>query len=139
MSKELRGLLQASEDLRHNLKKFLDKYEAAAENISLSSLSLEERSDCVTLYQVQDILFDAYILLKNLDKPVKAEGYLDKQKNGRYAIGDVELTSGMYVEYFSDEDGGYYVPSRLEHNGDDYYIVELGKDRSIEGLKVRIK
>ncbi|XWU16647.1 DUF5348 domain-containing protein (plasmid) [Bacillus subtilis] len=31
------------------------------------------------------------------------------------------------------------MPSRVEHNGEDYYIVAMGREKSIEGLRVRIK
>lgn len=140
MSKELRQLVAGSEEFKMVLKKFLSMYEEAADNTDASLLSIEERSNFNVLYEVQDKIIDAYRLLEYLDKPVKSEGRLEKLSNGRYSVNGFELSSGSYVEYFSDdEDGGSFVPSRLEHNGHDYYIVSLGKDKSIEDLKIKIK
>lgn len=140
MSSEIRNLVQSAEDLQLTLKRFLDKYQELEENTNRSSLSVDERSQFVLLYQAQDEIWDAYNLLKRLDEPVRAEGYLEKGSNGRYEVDGLELSSGSYIEYFSeDEDGGCYVPSRLEHNGGDYYIVTLGREKSIQGLKVRVK
>lgn len=141
MSNELKDLVEnGAWALQKSLKLFLDKYQDVEDNTARSSLTVEERSNFMMLYQVQDKISDAYYLLKNLDKPVRAEGRLEKQSNGRYQVDGVELTSGSYVEFYEDdEDGGYYIPSRVEHNGEDYYIVALGREQSIEGLKVRIK
>lgn len=141
MSNEFKDLIEnGAWALRKSLKMFLDKYQEVEENTARSELSTDERSQLVILYQVQDKISDAYYLLKNLDKPVRAEGRLEKQSNGRYQVDGVELTSGSYVEFFDDdEDGGCYVPSRVEHNGEDYYIVALGREKSIKGLRVRIK
>ena len=141
MSNEFKDLVENGVwALQRNLKLFLDKFTDVEENTALSLLSVESRSQFVILYQAQDKILDAYNLLKNLDKPVRVEGFLEKQFNGRYVAGGVELTSGSYVEFFDDdEDGGCYVPSYIEHNGEDYYLTVLGKEKPIEGLQVRIK
>ena len=80
--------------------------------------------------------------LTYLSQPIKTEGKLLKQSNGRYAVNGVELTSGCSVEYLSDHAG--YEPhqtrwksSRIEHNGSDYYIV--GGSFSLNGITVRIR
>lgn len=141
MSNELKDLADNGVwALQKSLKLFLGKYQNMEESTDRSILSVEERSQLVILYQAQDKIWDAYNLLKRLNEPVKAEGYLQKNANGRYEVDGIELTSGSYVEYFDeDEDGGRYLPSSLEHNGDDYYIVDLGQEKSIQGLQVRIK
>lgn len=126
--------------LTKSLKLFLEKYQDMEENTNQSTLSIDERSQLIALYQVQNKLEDAYHQLKKLSSPVIAEGRLKKNSINRYEVNGVELTSGSYVEYLSeDEDGNYYIPSSIEHNGEDYYIVNLGRDKKIEGLQVRIK
>lgn len=45
----------------------------------------------MVLYQVQDKIYEAYMLLQNLEKPVRAEGYLEKLSNGRYQVDEVEI------------------------------------------------
>lgn len=140
MSNELKQLLDSGVDLQYALKRFLEKYREAEVNMDRSVLTVEERSDYVVLYQASDKISDAYRLLKTLDKPIRADGILVKNSNGRYEVNGIELTSGSSVEFFSDdEDGGCYVPSRIEHNGEDYYIYDLGRDENIEGVRVRIK
>lgn len=141
MSKEFRDLVRAGEDLQYALKRFMDIYEEVQENTAQSALSVEERSDFVVFYRANRKLEDAYWLLEKVYKPVKAEGHLEKNSIGRYEVEGIQLSSGSYVEFFSDddEDGGCYVPSRVEHGGEDYYIVALGKEKPIEGLKVRIR
>lgn len=67
------------------------------------------------------------------------EGYLIKNgTTGRYEIEgkDRYFTSGSPLEVWN----GYeerWVRSRVEHNGKDYYIVDVGHDEYIGGLLVR--
>lgn len=82
--------------------------------------------------------------LEWLDKPIVAEGVLVKNANERYEIEGtgVEFTSGrpLDVWHYDDWKEEYkWTRSRLEHGNGDYYIVALGKDVSIEGLKVRAR
>lgn len=136
----IKKLVNHSVRLEHDLKRFLEMYKDVEDNTNQSALSVEERSDFNLLYQIQDKIGDAYFLLDKLNKDVKAAGYLEKNVNDRYEVNGMELTSGSYVEfYWADDDGGCYVPSRLEHSGQDYYIVALGRDKLIQGLQVRIK
>ena len=125
--------------LQKSLKLFLDKYKDMEDSTDRTALSVEERSQLVLLYQAQDKIWNAYQLLDRINKPVVAQGQLTKNANGRYEVNGVELTAGEYIEYYEAEDGGCYLPSRVEHSGEDYYIVALGRDKSIQGLQVRIK
>ena len=102
------------------------------------------------LASVLSDLDDAVRSLNYLSRPIKTEGTLHKQSNGRYEVNGTELTSGHGVEYLATDDrhsvyvNGDYQPvpywrsSRIEHNGKDYYIVgaDIG---SLEGLTVRIR
>jgi len=51
------------------------------------------------------------------------EGYLTKQKNGRYAINGAEFTSGDCLEV---KIVPYWVTMRIEHDGHDYYLLNDG-------------
>lgn len=83
-----------------------------------------------------------------LNRPVTAEGYLQKQNNGRYALYGTELQCGSGIEYLCEDDSTYYdfesgkcrpywKASRIEHNNANYYIAGCKKD--IDSVKVRIR
>jgi len=70
-------------------------------------------------------------------KTKKKTGILEKnQEDGRYYVKgtDICFTSGEPIEFMKNKK---YAASTVEHNGDDYYIVGLGRDVPIEGIKVR--
>ncbi len=86
-----------------------------------------------------------------LSKPIKMEGVLHKNSNGRYEIKGHEFSSGCGIEYLAIDDWHcrydendeyvqtpYWCASRVEHNGEDYYIVGAN-DVKLEGLRVRIR
>lgn len=127
--------------LRKAIKDFEKAYEDMRNNTDLFDLNIDERSYLIRLGIVNDRLYSSAILLNKVDKEIIADGILTKKKNGRYEINNIELSSGCNIEFIKkDEDGlEYYYPSRIEHNGEDYYILSLGKDVKIEGLKVRIR
>lgn len=49
-----------------------------------------------------------------------AQGYLWMQENGRYAVDGDELTAGRGIEV---EIGGKWLPMRIEHDGEEYYLL----------------
>ncbi|WP_313563729.1 DUF5348 domain-containing protein [Ruminiclostridium cellobioparum] len=76
-----------------------------------------------------------------LNRPIAYTGYLHKNSRGRYETGDKEYTSGSGIEVLIYDDfyeKNRWVKTRVEHNGDDYYLVGYG-DISMQGLKVRIR
>lgn len=94
--------------------------------------------------RVLDLLGDVDSILEWLEKPIVAEGVLVKNAGGRYQIDgtDVEFTSGRPLDVWHYDDWKekeVWTRSRVEHGNGDYYIVALGKDVSIEGLKVRTR
>lgn len=91
-----------------------------------------------------DMLGDVDAILEWLEKPIVAEGLLVKNENGRYEIDGtgVEFSSGRPLDVWHYDDWkekGGWTRSRVEHGNGDYYIVALGKDVPIEGLKVRTR
>ncbi|MFV0538522.1 MAG: DUF5348 domain-containing protein [Dysgonomonas sp.] len=78
-----------------------------------------------------------------LTLPIKCEGALFKNEEGRYEIesGDY-YSSGSLIEYLSYDERydeyPYWKKSRVEHNGEDYYIVGA-PDLSMNGVSVRVR
>ncbi|MBX0320341.1 DUF5348 domain-containing protein [Shouchella clausii] len=82
-------------------------------------------------------LEDISYMMDWLEKPIAADGVLAKNHNGRYGVQDIELTSGHPLEVW-DEEYKEWSLSRIEYDND-YYITSLGRDKSIEGVRVRIR
>lgn len=89
---------------------------------------------------------EASEIISYLKKPVKGEYVLHKNCNGRYECSAHEYTCGNCIEYYAydeTEERYRWVISRVEHDGDDYYIVNskwLRCNRNavpLEGLRVR--
>lgn len=72
-----------------------------------------------------------------LERPVTHKGHLLKQLNGRYTVQDFELTSGTVCEIM-DEDSEWNL-TRIEHSGDDYYAVCLGKEVILSDRLCRLR
>lgn len=73
--------------------------------------------------------------------PVRYRGKLHKQSNGRYCLGEYELTSGCGIEvlvYNDWSEEGRWIWTSIEHNGVDYYLVHQ-PDVCLEGLEARIR
>ena len=97
------------------------------------------------LSEIVGYLNNAAQNMNYLDKPVKEEGTLVKDENGRYCIGNKTLTSGHCAEFLlpieSDEEGNpvyTWVFSRVEHNGKDYYIYRYPQF-SMQGIRARYR
>lgn len=77
--------------------------------------------------------------IKWVTSPVAAEGRLVKNNRDRYEIEgtEIELTSGSTVDAYDDDER--WRTTRVEHNGEDYYIVGLGRDTKIHDVLVRVR
>ncbi|WP_342404236.1 DUF5348 domain-containing protein [Brevibacillus sp. FSL K6-2834] len=111
------------------------------ENIEPSVLSADERLEYHLLYRATEHLEAALYDLSYLNKKVSAQGRLYKNSSGRYAINeDHYFTCGETIEILmnEEEDGGYWVRTRIEHNGEDYYAVDRPKI-SLQGTMARVR
>lgn len=104
------------------------------------------------LYRIMEKLEEVTHTIKYLEKPIKADGTLHKNANGRYEVQEIELSSGCGLEYLAcdeyheiyceDTDEYKKVPywkaSRIEHDGKGYYIVGADYD-DLENVRVRIR
>lgn len=107
----------------------------------------------VELRRVMLNISDASDRISYLQKPIKGEYVLHKNSRGRYGCEAHEYTCGNSIEYYAYDDwayddlGGHYrwIISRVEHDGDDYYIVGSnsfssdGNNIPLEGLRIRIR
>ena len=138
-------------DLNIKIKQIL--YHADFENYDDLSALEYDKADAEDLfmldelYRILDKLSDVSYTLNYLEKPIKAEGALHKNANGRYEVQGIELSSGCGLEYLATDDrhcrynnNDEYVPtpywcsSRIEHNGTDYYIVGASDLDTLENV-----
>jgi hypothetical protein len=107
----------------------------APENVQEAVQEEEKESNTNTLVQEEK----GEIEVNTKPKTKKKTGVLEKnQEDGRYYVKgtDICFTSGEPIEFMKNKK---YVASTVEHGreSNDYYIVGLGKDVPIEGIKVR--
>ena len=126
-------------EIERTIRKLEDSYGYLQTEVDFNLKSDKERYHGQMAEHVLYELHDALRLLKWVNAPIRVEGRLSKNVEGRYEIGDsgIELTSGDTVDVH--EDDKYWHHSAIEHNGQDYYIKALGKETNIEGLEVRIR
>lgn len=93
------------------------------------------------LTDVLDHLDIASSILIYLNKRVAGEYTLHKKSNGRYGCEICEYSCGNRIEFYGydgDLEKYRWYISRIEHDGNDYYIVGFRKVR-LDGLKIRIR
>ena len=82
--------------------------------------------------------------LRWLRNPIKLQGKLCLNRNERYEVKGYEFQCGDCLEvkiYDECFDRWEWVPTRMEHNGKHYYLVDVFEvaNVSLEGLVVRIR
>jgi len=90
-------------------------------------------------HNVQSILNNLHEIQRDisyLERPVTHKGLMVKQSNGRYSVEDYEITSGTICEIMDDEE---WILTRIEHSGDDYYAIDLGKGNSLSERLCRLR
>lgn len=131
--------------LKGHIRELLYRLGDEGENIA-SSLNPDERFLARQYSSLTDKLDDIQRRLEYLDKEIVTEGPIFHNSAGRYELlnGDY-FTSGSTIEilvkpiYEDEEDSSYWVLTTIEHNGDDYYAVALGRETSINGMTVRLR
>lgn len=156
MAKTVKEIMTELSDLNVTIQKILYHTEFE-EYDDLSGLDIDDTS-AEELYLVDELrcildkLSDVSHNLKYLEQPIKSEGVLHKNRNGRYEFNGIELSSGYPLEYLATDDRHmryndnddyvstpYWCYGRIEHDEKDYYIVGADKDTKLEGLRVRIR
>ncbi|MCM3692198.1 DUF5348 domain-containing protein [Neobacillus niacini] len=132
-------------EIKNTIGKLEDRWGSMPEEFELNDYdSPDERFKDDMARTIVYKLDEVNRLLKWMEKPVLAEGNLFKRSDGKYEIegADIYFTSGSPLDVWHyDEFDERYVWTRsvVEHNGEDYYIKALGRETSIEGVKVRAR
>lgn len=156
MAKNIKDIMNEVSELNLKIKQILhhsdfENYDDLS-GLDIDRTNAEELFLIDELYGILDRLSDISHTLNYLDRPVKAEGALHKNANGRYEVKGIELSSGCGIEYLATDDRHcryndnddyvitpYWCSSRIEHNGTDYYIVGANDLDTLENVRVRIR
>ena len=156
MAKHIRDIMVEVQELNLKIQQIM-YHSQFTEYDDLSGLDYDkaDAEDLFLLDELQRILSkleDVTHTLNYIDRPIKTEGALHKNANGRYEVNGIELSSGCGIDYLATDDrhcrynkNDDYVPtpywcsSRIEHNGKDYYIVGATDLETLENVRVRIR
>ncbi|PIE92803.1 hypothetical protein CO726_24875 [Bacillus fungorum] len=129
--------------LKNKIKKIISKTGYACDNVCYNANDLDEKFIMSQYYYMLTELEKMYHRLEYVSKDVVEEGYISHNKDKRYALQSGRyLTTGSQCEilYKNEEtESVYWIYTIIQHNGQDYYAEELGKEVSIDGMKVRIR
>ena len=139
--KSKRNVYENAVRLLPELNQLIEGYSHMEESTDRYALNAEEEYIFTMLYGAVNHIDKAVAILEQMERPVLAEGYLEKNRYGRYELNGYELTSGHLIELWIEDneykEGGSWFSTRIEHNGEDYYAV--GSKALLEGLKARLK
>lgn len=137
---ELKLALKVLEEIENSISKLEDRYGSLPDEFEYNYDNPEEKYQHDTVSTIVSKLVDVQRQIKWMNKLVISEGVLVKNNNNRYEIQgtEIEFSSGSPLDVWNNE-WNQWETSRIEHNGEDYYIVSLGKNKPISGLKVRKK
>lgn len=137
---ELKLALKVLQEIENSISKLEDRYGCLPEEFEYNYDDPEEKYQHDTVRSVVSKLDEVQKQIKWMSKSVIAEGILVKNNNNRYEIHgtEIEFSSGSPLDVWNNE-WNQWETSRIEHSGEDYYIVSFGKNKSISGLKVRKK
>ena len=156
MAKHIKDIMAELQELNLKIQQIM-YHSQFTEYDDLSGLEYDkaDAEDLFLLDELQRILSkleDITHTLNYIDRPIRTEGALHKNANGRYEVNGIELSSGCGIDYLATDDrhcrynkNDEYVPtpywcsSRIEHNGKDYYIVGATDLETLENVRVRIR
>lgn len=138
-------VMNEARKLRYQIESFL-KLTTYNDYDDLSGLDIN-RNDPEELFLVDELctttehLADAVRNLKYIDLPIGVTGNLRKNGDGYFEMSGHVYHSGYGIEFLcldTNVDSKKWITSRVEHDGNDYYIVGY-KDIKMQGLNVRIR
>ena len=156
MPKNIKDIMTEVLDLNLKMKQILyhSKYEMY-DDLSGLEYDKSDPDELFMLDELQKILSridEISCTLNYLENPIKTRGTLHKNKNGRYEVNGIELTSGCGLEFLANDDmhcryddndnyisTPYWCYSRIEHDGSDYYIVGASDLDTLENVMVRLR
>lgn len=109
------------------------------DEFELENFDADERFEHQILRDIASKADEISSLFEYMNKPVVAEGVLQKNQEGRYKIAGTEyyFTSGSPIEIWDQEEQTYW-KTRIEHSGNDYYAVYFN-ELTLEGVKARVR
>lgn len=123
-------------DLFYKLGDECQKVEVDHEN--LDEVFMKEQYSAIA-YKLDEIRRD----ITYLSGEIVGQGFIKHNSDGRYELPNGQyLTSGSPCEILVNDDidnSQYWVRTRIEHNGEDYYAVALGREQNINGMMVRVR
>lgn len=129
-------------EAEYQIKRLLTDTRNLMENINVFNLNADAVQKYHILHKAMEGLEEAYSSIVDLNRKVLIEGHLLKNDRGRYELSGREFTSGSLIDVWCEDsdmkDGGYYISSRIEHRGGDYYCVDMPYIK-LEGLKARYR
>ena len=137
---ELKLALKVLEEIENSISKLEDRYGNLPEEFKYNYDNPEEKYQHDTIRSVISKLDEVQTQINWMNKPIIAEGILVKNNNNRFEIQgtEIEFSSGSPLDVWNNE-WNQWETSRIEYSGEDYYIVSLGRNTPISGLKVREK
>ncbi|MEH7532192.1 hypothetical protein COJ21_26520 [Priestia megaterium] len=142
MSK-LKEVVSISEALLPKLEFFQEKIVDLNGISATNDLSTEEEYQLELLYKISFYLEDVKLFIEDINKPVKYQGRLEKNLNGRYEVQGKELCTGTSIELWIEDEAsdgkGKFVSTLLLHSAKNYYIRALGRGVKIDGMLVRVR
>lgn len=152
----IRELYKDIENLQPHIRCIIgeSKYEMYDDlsGVDIDSASEEDLFLLDETIDIMEKLYDIKCTINYLSKKIQHEGTLYKNSSGRYELCGREFTSGSIIEYLATDDRHmretedcvyvntpYWKVGRIEHDGNDYYIVGASKDLVLQGLKVRVR
>ncbi len=128
--------------LEPNLNELLMECRIIFDNVNIWDLSAEKAQLYTELYRMSHKLDYVLGMIDYFNKEIICEASLRKKENGRYELGDIELSSGMQIEVWCEDtdmkEGGHYQRTTIEHNGEDYY-ARCMLNSTLEGRMARIR
>jgi hypothetical protein len=155
MGKSLDNVMKEVNKLYGSIKAILTYIDYADyEDLSKVDIDLSNADELFIadeLRHIMDELENVSCEIAYLNRPVKAVGTLVINNNGRYELDGHEFTCGSGIECLINDgrhfqydehthsyiDTPYWTSGRMEHNGENYYI--LGINKSPDSLKVRYR
>ena len=141
----IKDLLNELDSVNHKIKSIMRASQFPyCDDLSGLNYDTDNPDDAFLLTELCGImkkLDDTSRNIEYLTRPIKGTYTLHKNRNGRYECSAQEFTSGHGIEfyYYNDfYDRFEWAASRVEHNGNNYYIVGF-PGVSLDGLKIRIR
>lgn len=138
--KKFSDLKWAMEKVQKEVDWFLKYLGENCENIEIDYNNPDEKLWLQEALTAEDKLYGLNYDLKHLQGDVIKNGVLIHNSDKRYTLEGTDhyFTSGSPIEWFDEEDNVWRL-STMEHNGEDYYIVGYGREKSPHGIKVRVR